>query len=95
VWTLESTKGLAVGQFVKSKAGRDHDRLYLILDIIDDNFVLLVDGNLRKIDSPKLKKVRHLVKINQISTAFSEALEAGIKPDDSLVKREIDKLQQV
>jgi len=92
---VESTKGLVVGQFVKSKAGRDHDRLFLILDIIDENFVLLVDGNLRKIDSPKLKKVRHLVKINQISTAFSEALEAGIKPDDSLVKREIDKLQQV
>ena len=92
---MDTTKGLAVGQYVKSKAGRDHDRIYLILDIVDDNFVLLVDGNLRKIDSPKLKKARHLVKINQISTAFSDALSAGIKPDDSMVKREIDKLQQV
>ncbi|SCZ81908.1 KOW domain-containing RNA-binding protein [Acidaminobacter hydrogenoformans] len=92
---MDTTKELAVGQFVKSKAGRDRDRVFLILDIVDDNFVLLVDGNLRKVDSPKLKKVRHLVKINQISTAFADTLKDGKKPDDSLVRREIDKLQQV
>lgn len=92
---MDTTKELAVGQFVKSKAGRDRDRVFLILDIVDDNFVLLVDGNLRKVDAPKLKKVRHLIKINQISTVFADILKDGRKPDDSLVRREIDKLQQV
>lgn len=92
---MDTTKELAVGQFVKSKAGRDRDRVFLILDIVDDNFVLLVDGNLRKVDSPKLKKVRHLIKINQMSTVLADTLKDGRKPDDSLVRREIDKLQQV
>lgn len=91
---METTSGLAIGQFVRSKAGRDCGRIYLILDIVDENFVLLVDGNFKKIDSPKMKKVRHLMKINQISTAFSEAVQSGIKPEDHLVKREIDKLQK-
>jgi ribosomal protein L14E/L6E/L27E len=91
---METTSGLTVGQFVKSKAGRDQGRVFLILDIVDENFVLLVDGDLRKIDSPKLKKARHLMKFNQISADFKNALNAGIKPDDSMVKREIDKLMQ-
>lgn len=90
---METTNGLSIGQYVKSKAGRDRGRIFLILDIIDDHFVLLVDGDLRKIESPKLKKVRHLAKINQISTELAEQLKTGQKPDDNLVKREIDKLR--
>jgi ribosomal protein L14E/L6E/L27E len=89
---METTDGLSIGQYVKSKAGRDRGRIFLILDIINDHFVLLVDGDLRKVDSPKMKKVRHLAKINQVSTLVAEQLKSGQKLDDSLVKREIDKL---
>ncbi len=52
------------GQIVISKAGRDINRKFVILKIIDENYVLISDGRLRKIDKPKLKKNKHLQKTN-------------------------------
>ncbi|MDU2373530.1 KOW domain-containing protein [Peptoniphilus harei] len=45
---------------VRSKKGRDEGKVYIIMDIIDDDLLLLVDGKLRKLDRPKKKKVKHL-----------------------------------
>ena len=52
------------GQIVISKAGRDINLKFVILKIIDENYVLISDGRLRKIDKPKLKKNKHLQKTN-------------------------------
>lgn len=52
------------GQIVISKAGRDINRKFVILKIIDENYVLISDGKLRKIDKPKLKKNKHMQKTN-------------------------------
>ncbi|MDK7355456.1 MAG: KOW domain-containing protein [Peptoniphilus harei] len=45
---------------VRSKKGRDEGKVYIIMEIIDDDLLLLVDGKLRKLDRPKKKKVKHL-----------------------------------
>ena len=89
---MENTKELAIGQVVKSKAGRDKNRKFLVLDIIDDNFVLLVDGDLRKYDSPKMKKVKHIAKVNQFSYDLKAELDQGRSITDEWIRREIDKL---
>lgn len=89
---MESTKDLQIGQLVKTKSGRDQGRLFLVLDIIDESFVLLVDGDLRKIQSPKKKKVKHIAKINMISYDLVAELEAGRSITDEWIRREIDKL---
>ena len=89
---MESTKDLQIGQLVKTKAGRDQGRIFLVLDIIDESFVLLVDGDLRKIQSPKKKKVKHIAKINMISYDLVAELEAGRSITDEWIRREIDKL---
>ena len=57
---MDNTFSLLKGQVVRSKKGRDEGKVYLIIDIIDDDFLLLVDGKLRKLDRPKKKKVKHL-----------------------------------
>jgi len=36
-----------IGRLVKSKAGRDKGRLFLILQIIDEHYVFIADGDLR------------------------------------------------
>jgi ribosomal protein L14E/L6E/L27E len=54
-------EGIALGQIVHSKAGRDKDRYFIVVGIVDDNYVLIADGQLRKINSPKKKKIKHLV----------------------------------
>ena len=57
---MDKTFSLLKGQVVRSKKGRDEGKVYIIMEIIDDNLLLLVDGKLRKLDRPKKKKVKHL-----------------------------------
>ena len=49
-----------VGRVVRSRAGRDSGRLFLVVNILDDEHLLLGDGDLRKVEKPKKKKLRHL-----------------------------------
>ena len=46
---------LSRGQIVKSLSGRDKDRYFVILDI-EDGYVWLADGKVRKLEHPKRKK---------------------------------------
>ena len=48
------------GRVVLSTQGRDEGRYFIILKVIDEEFVLMADGLTRKIDHPKKKKVKHL-----------------------------------
>lgn len=52
---------IVLGQIVHSKAGRDKDKYFIVVGIIDEDYVLVADGKLRKINSPKKKKIKHLV----------------------------------
>ena len=49
-----------VGLLAYSKCGRDRKRLFCVVDVIDENFVLVADGNLRKVEEPKKKRLKHL-----------------------------------
>ena len=48
------------GRVVLSTQGRDEGRYFIVLQVIDENFVLMADGLTRRIDHPKKKKVKHL-----------------------------------
>ena len=51
---------LEPGMVVSSRAGRDRDQLYVVYRVLDDGFVLVVDGDKRPIARPKRKNPRHL-----------------------------------
>ena len=53
-------KNSLVGKVVHSKAGRDMHRDFIVVGILNDEYVYISDGELRKIEKPKKKKVRHL-----------------------------------
>ncbi len=55
---MVTTTDILIGQFVKSKAGRDKDRIFIIIEIVDEVYVRIVDGDLRRIESPKRKKIK-------------------------------------
>lgn len=48
------------GSIAVSLAGRDRDRVYIIVGVLDENYVLVSDGRKRKIEKPKQKKLKHL-----------------------------------
>lgn len=47
---------------VISVSGRDKNRIFMITEMLDSNYVLIADGMLRKLENPKKKKVKHLEK---------------------------------
>ena len=62
------------------------------MQIVDDKFVLIADGDLRRIEKPKMKKIRHLAKINQVSESLKDKLSGDGKINNATVRREIEKL---
>lgn len=53
------------GMPVYSKAGHDKGRVFVVLKT-ENNYAYIADGDTRKIDKPKKKKLMHLQKINEI-----------------------------
>lgn len=49
-----------IGQIVKVLKGKDAGSFYVIIEIVDDKFVMIVDGAKRKFDQPKRKNIQHL-----------------------------------
>ena len=51
---------MQVGKVVKSLKGHDTGRVYLVVAVLNEDFVLLADGKYRKLDYPKQKRIKHL-----------------------------------
>lgn len=93
---MDTTHEVKIGQMVKSKAGRDKDRVFIVIDIIDEQYVLIADGDLRKIDNAKKKKIKHLFLYNNlISDEISKRIGANEKINNLLLRRELEKLGQI
>ncbi|RKD25417.1 hypothetical protein SAMN02745883_02308 [Caminicella sporogenes DSM 14501] len=88
---MQSTREVTIGQIVKSKAGRDKDRIFIVVDIIDDLYVLIADGDLRKIEKPKKKKIKHLSKYNLVSKEVQERYNEKKRITNLILRREIEK----
>lgn len=88
---MEITTDLKIGQIVKSKAGRDKGKSFIIYEILDEQFVLVCNGDLRKIEKPKKKKVKHLMIYNTVFTEFAEKLQSSGNLNDAYVRELIEK----
>lgn len=65
-----------VGQIVRITKGREQNQYAIIINIMDDRFVLLADGEKRKYDRPKKKNVLHIeltpFVANEVKTSLLE-----------------------
>lgn len=58
---MDNTDKIDIGRVVRSVAGRDKDRYFIIVGIPEEKgYVLLADGVLRKLSNPKKKKIKHI-----------------------------------
>ena len=51
---------IEVGAIVISKMGRDEGRSFVVIQEVDEDFVMLADGRLRTMDHLKKKRRKHL-----------------------------------
>ncbi len=83
---------LDIGQIVKSKAGRDKGKNFVVFDKIDAKHVLIVDGFLRRVDNPKKKRIKHLAKTNIISDEIRASILNDKKISNAFIRKELEKL---
>lgn len=63
-----------IGQVVQILQGREAGQYAIVINIVDDRFVLLADGEKRKFDSPKKKNINHVLPMNFISPEVQNSL---------------------
>ncbi|MDT8862268.1 KOW domain-containing RNA-binding protein [Alkalihalobacillus sp. MEB130] len=67
-----------IGQIVVITKGRDQGQLGIVVQIIDDRFVKIADGDKRKVDRMKKKNINHLEVIDYIAEEVkSSFIETG------------------
>ena len=49
---------IEIGSVVRSEAGRDQGRLFLVVQEVDADFVMVANGQLRRMDHLKKKKAQ-------------------------------------
>ena len=81
---------MEVGRVVFSRAGRDQGHYFVIVDVIDEEYVAIANGCLRKVDNPKKKKIKHLVAKPELLEEIREKIFAKKRIFDSEVRNRLD-----
>lgn len=75
------------GRIVLSKQGRDEGRLFVVMKVVDDQYVEMANGSSRKADHPKRKKIKHLHPKPQLAEEIAKVLLQGQLPMDSDLRK--------
>ena len=90
---------IEVGCIVRSLAGRDQGRLFVVIQEIDSDFVMVANGALRGMDRLKKKRRKHLKPTGAVVEELRDRLANGGTVEDheirSWLKKEEEKLVQV
>ena len=90
---MSREKTICIGRVCRAKAGRGKGRYFLICGIVDVDYVLLTDGDTRKADKPKRKKVRHLECRPYVAEELAEKIRAGCPLVDAEVRNTLARVK--
>ena len=74
------------GSLVYSRAGRDKGSLFIVIDKEGD-WVYLADGDLRRVEKPKKKRLKHINKTNKLAEIDFENIS------DSMLRKALAKAE--
>lgn len=83
-----------LARVVISKSGRDQGRMFVVVKVVNERFVMIVDGDLRKIENPKMKNVRHLQMTNFKADDVAAYLARGELPANHIIKKNLKRIQE-
>ena len=80
------------GVVVRSKAGRDSGRYFVVTAVVDEKYVLMCDGDTRRLANPKRKKVKHLDIMPVSIPPLKEVLRSGGRVYDAEIRKNLEAL---
>ena len=78
---------MALGRIVVSKAGRDAGKRFLVIKVVDEQFVQITDGDLRRVEKPKRKKIKHLEPTGEVAETIEEKLKSNVRITNPEVRK--------
>ncbi len=84
---------ISIGDIVLSKAGRDKDRFFVVMSV-DEVFAYVCDGDLRKADCPKKKKLKHLKTTMGNSKYIADKIMENSKVTNTELRRAISEFEE-
>ncbi len=78
---------VALGQIVVSRAGRDAGKKFVVVKVIDQLFVEISDGDLRRLEKPKKKKIKHLSMTDEKAGSLEEKLKSNSKITNAEIRK--------
>ncbi len=66
---------MQIGDIVISACGHDMGEWYIVKEV-NEQFVYLIDGKFKTIESPKKKKIKHVIKTNQTAIEIAQKIIA-------------------
>lgn len=75
-----------LGKIVYSKAGRDQDKVFVVVSVLNDKYVYVCDGSLRPVEKPKKKKIKHLEFTNIIAEEIGNLSISDEKVTNAIIK---------
>lgn len=86
---------MEIGQIVLSKCGRDKNRYFIVVGMDETkNYVFLADGDMRKIEKPKKKKIKHVTPLLLKDDEIRDKLLSGKKISNAELRKHIKKLTE-
>ena len=82
-----SKPAIEVGAVVKSTAGRDEGRVFVVIESLDEEYVLISDGDTHKIEKPKKKKRKHLKLSYLPDNEIAERLRNGKQAENYEIRK--------
>jgi len=82
---------IKVGSKVRSIAGRDMGGDFIVVGI-EGEYVMLADGDARKVDRPKKKKLKHIQASSSCSVFINEKMELTGKVTNAEVRKALAEL---
>lgn len=83
-----------LGQVVRSIAGRDKGKFLVVMKVLPGNILALADGDLRRVEKSKTKKIKHVAKTNFIIEEINVKLSKGSKVSNAEVRRGLDQYKR-
>lgn len=81
-------------EIVKSNAGHDQGNIYLISQILNKDYVLLIDGKTRIMSKPKKKKIKHITSLKEVENQLESIFDDKSKINDGEIRKILKKYQK-
>ncbi len=88
-----NSQNIEIGSYVLSTKGRDCNQVSIVYNIIENDYVLLIDGKGKKLLKPKKKNLKHLKNLGVVNCKIAEKIKTGKKIFDAEIYSAIRKAE--